>query len=104
MPRGHPQVVDDGIASHLVDPRAEALLVAEPGQAALHAEKHVLDHVVHVGLVHAARDERPQPGLQRPPGAPCLRLDHVATSGAQQVGAQQDLPPGLRASMLADAT
>jgi hypothetical protein len=32
-------VVGDGAARDLVHPRAEALLVAQPGQAALHAQK-----------------------------------------------------------------
>jgi len=109
---GHPMarcralVVRDRASGHLVDPGAEALLVAKPGEAPLHPQEDVLDDIIDVDLgAHAARDERSQPGVQVTPRSACSRIDHAEVSGAQHAGPQQALPPpGFTASMVADAT
>ncbi len=103
--RGPALMVDDGGSRDLIDPSAEAFLVAKSGEAALHPQEDVLNDVVHVDLgVHAARDERTQLGLEVAPRSPRRTVDHAELSGEQQDGSQQDLPPGFTASTVADAT
>jgi hypothetical protein len=49
-------VVRDRAARDLEQPRAEALVVAEPGEAALHPDVDVLEHVLDIRARDAPRD------------------------------------------------
>src|SRR5690606_3320178 len=89
--------------------RPKALIVAQGRQPTQDAEKDVLHDVVDVDHAHPLGDEGAQLRLQRAPG-PVARevrgvdvVDHDAVSDPQHEGAQHE-PPGLTASMVAEAT
>ena len=89
-----------------VDPRTEALVVAEVREPALDPHEDVLKHVVDIAAGHAPLHERSERGLKLlHTEAGRVRLNHAFASGAQQLGPQQ--PPfafGRTASMVADET
>src|SRR5204863_128110 len=75
-------LIGDCAARDLVDPGAEALVLAEAWQAALDAEEYVLEHVIDIKKGHAPRNEGPEASLERPVGATQVRVDHAEPSGA----------------------
>ena len=89
MARSGAAVLGDGAARNLVDPRPEALVVAQVAQTSLHSQKHILQHVVDLGRGgHAPRHEGPQAGLEIAVGAAHVRINHASAPGEQHDGPQ----------------
>src|SRR5687767_1577823 len=100
-------MIDDGVAGDAIDPSAETLSIAERRCGVMHAEEDVLHDIIDVALrADTARDEGTQLGVQLFPRAASRCVDHADAplSGAQHAGPQHVFPPGLTASIVADAT
>src|SRR5881394_3473956 len=101
MARACSLVLGDRAAGDLKQPRREALLVAKTRQPALDADKHVLQDIVELRGIDPAREERPELCGHVLPGRG--RWIHAQHSGPQHESGLA-APPGLRASIVADAT
>src|SRR5664279_274033 len=90
-------MLGDRVARDLKQPRGKSLLVAQAREAALDPHEYVLQHVVDLGRRDPPRDERANPFGDVLP-------ERGLDGHAQQLGPQHALaPPGLRASIVADA-